>query len=376
MTLFTDTLAESLSFTVAMQLKDATSIKESFTALDVAQPGWKLSISDSVSFNEAIFSGITVTIDDILIVDAQIKLGSSFYTVAIAEQLDIIDFTKAGKAFNDLVAESLSCSDSLLSVHKKIELIAEVLIHQDSVTSTGVFLLNLNESLKFSDALKRAIREILNESFTLTDSLVNNAVLLSPISDSFSLNDVLVHFTTGKPEIKETLTLADVGSSKLTAFITVDDELFVRAIVNTSAGPHVCWVISTKQNRPSLYSNFDFNSFAAIDNQLYGARDDGIYLLEGSDDAGTAINTGVFFDLQDSGVPNVKRVRSVYVGSDSDTGTVQIKSDRGDKGTYDLTNKKAIAGRDIKGKKLLLYLENLKSLENVEVNIIVLPKNR
>ena len=49
----------------------------------------------------------------------------------------------------------------------------------------------------------------------------------------------------------------------------------------------------------SEYVNYGFNSFAEIDGQMFGANENGLYLLDGSDDAGTNIVATFRLVLQD-----------------------------------------------------------------------------
>lgn len=66
------------------------------------------------------------------------------------------------------------------------------------------------------------------------------------------------------------------------------------------------------------YCYYDFNSFCKIGEKYYGASDSGIFELTGEDDAGT--NIDAFFELivSDFGVSNMKRIRTVYIGGESD----------------------------------------------------------
>jgi hypothetical protein len=70
------------------------------------------------------------------------------------------------------------------------------------------------------------------------------------------------------------------------------------------------WVLTTQSFHPSIYANYDFNSYIEIDGMYYGAKDDGIYLLEGATDAGAKIRPGL--RLQSNLlVAGLKRIRTV-----------------------------------------------------------------
>lgn len=77
-------------------------------------------------------------------------------------------------------------------------------------------------------------------------------------------------------------------------------------------------IISYALNLRSLglseYANYNFNSLCVINGKSFGASSTGLYLLEGTTDAGEHIDAHVTFPLTDFGIDNEKRVRSVYFG--------------------------------------------------------------
>lgn len=63
------------------------------------------------------------------------------------------------------------------------------------------------------------------------------------------------------------------------------------------------------------YTNYEMNSFVEIDGKYYGASSDGLYLLEGSDDAGAPIDASFGFGQLDFGTPQVKTVSYCYLSA-------------------------------------------------------------
>ena len=74
------------------------------------------------------------------------------------------------------------------------------------------------------------------------------------------------------------------------------------------------WVLNGFYFEPSLYGRFSFNSYAIKGDQHYAAGEDGIYLLEGEDDAGRPIHPGVRIGPTNFGFNNRKRLRAIYPG--------------------------------------------------------------
>lgn len=73
------------------------------------------------------------------------------------------------------------------------------------------------------------------------------------------------------------------------------------------------WAV-TDSKQVSRYTGYGFNSFATIDGKHYGAKADGVYMLEGTSDAGTDIDVGMVLGKLDFGTAKHKRVENVYVG--------------------------------------------------------------
>lgn len=73
------------------------------------------------------------------------------------------------------------------------------------------------------------------------------------------------------------------------------------------------WAV-TDGKQVSRYTGYGFNSFATINGKHYGAKADGVYLLEGTSDAGTDIDVGMVLGKLDFGTAKHKRVENVYVG--------------------------------------------------------------
>ncbi|AVQ81648.1 hypothetical protein [Variovorax sp. PMC12] len=68
----------------------------------------------------------------------------------------------------------------------------------------------------------------------------------------------------------------------------------------------------------TTYANYAFNSFARIGDRYYGAKVDGLFLLEGNSDAGAPIQAAISPGKLDFGTPQQKTVSEVYMGAASE----------------------------------------------------------
>lgn len=85
------------------------------------------------------------------------------------------------------------------------------------------------------------------------------------------------------------------------------------------------WTVSLAEDRAtSTFENYGFNSFGVIGGKAFGAKADGLFLLEGDTDDGLPIQASVSYGAQDFGTKTDKRMVSAYVGASS-TGKLYLK---------------------------------------------------
>lgn len=100
-------------------------------------------------------------------------------------------------------------------------------------------------------------------------------------------------------------------------------EALMRTIVTVGSvlpvfdGESHVWVLNAETGASSRYDNYGFNSFGQLDGRYVGAKSDGLYLLEGDDDAGLPIQAMVDFGKTDFGSSTLKSVPTAYLGAAS-----------------------------------------------------------
>lgn len=134
-------------------------------------------------------------------------------------------------------------------------------------------------------------------------------------------------------DASEQITAQDDASVVQTFFDAVAEQVGVgerlrTAVFNTASGAlrdeGQAWVVNTDSNASTRYDAYGFNSFARVGAKHYGAKADGIYLLEGQDDAGQPIKSGVALGAHRFGTDALKHMDAVYAGVSS-TGTLFVK---------------------------------------------------
>lgn len=142
-----------------------------------------------------------------------------------------------------------------------------------------------------------------------------------------------VVYVTTTADATENITVQDEATVYSTFFDSAAEQVAIGDRVTTAVfrivdggfrDDGVAWVVNTESNATTRYDTYGFNSFASIGGKHYGARQDGVYLLEGTSDAGDPITSGVSFGKQDFGTQALKHMDAVYAGVSS-TGTLFLK---------------------------------------------------
>jgi hypothetical protein len=133
-------------------------------------------------------------------------------------------------------------------------------------------------------------------------------------------------------------------------------------------------VLTGARNEVSIYSNFKFNSYAEYGGKYYGATQDGIFLLEGEDDAGAFIHTGARIGPTNLGTDREKRLRTVKCGGDCGKALVRVSDGNGKTHLSPVKGGRADISRAVQGRELTVEIVDFKSLNHLEIIPLVLAK--
>jgi len=133
-------------------------------------------------------------------------------------------------------------------------------------------------------------------------------------------------------------------------------------------------VLTGARSEVSVYSNFKFNSYAKYGGKYYGATQDGIFLLEGDDDAGIQIHTGAKIGPTNFGTDREKRLRLIRCGGDCDLAQVRVSDGNGKSGQFPVRAGRADISRAVQGRELTVEIVDFKSLNHLEIIPLVLAK--
>ena len=138
--------------------------------------------------------------------------------------------------------------------------------------------------------------------------------------------------------------------------------------VGAEAPVYETWVLTGLDFDASIYSNWNFNSYASFRGRYYALAEDGLYLLEGDTDDGVRITPGVALGLKEFGTPKRKHLRAVYFCGKNGSSAVQV--DTGEKiGQFKVKNNKAAIAQDLRGERLAVSIHNFEELSSLRITL-------
>jgi hypothetical protein len=128
------------------------------------------------------------------------------------------------------------------------------------------------------------------------------------------------------------------------------------------------YVLNLNTTETSVYTNMSFMHIIAISGKFYGVRADGLYLLEGADDEGVAINGTITLKETDFGKFQSKRVPYIYLNSDTRTHiTPFVDTVQGPSCYSQFGGRKAKPARGLEGRYWKIKIENIINLQGLEI---------
>ncbi len=162
----------------------------------------------------------------------------------------------------------------------------------------------------------------INVSAVGTAAQTNVLEGLEYVTTSAVVTAIVAHHLTVPILIAEALEAADAWSvhQDLKNFINAGGVVAMQ--ISLGADDFTAWAMNTKTLGATQYTNFEFNSLADLD-EIYCAKDDGVYKLGGPNDAGTDIVWELRTGLLNLGTDAEKRIFAAYflMRSDAEPGT-------------------------------------------------------
>lgn len=183
------------------------------------------------------------------------------------------------------------------------------------------------------DTLARFLNYDISETITASETMTALARHVAAVNEGLTLTeDASPHFVL-KLEVHDDAIFDDTFDLKMIYRPEVQDQITISAIFVDPSGGITAWAVNTRTGAVTEYEDFSFNSFCRSGNHYLGATSDGLYILDGADDAGSPTVSHLRSGYAQFGGSRFTGFAGAYLGMRGD-GDIYLKLDTGDGKTY------------------------------------------
>jgi hypothetical protein len=287
-------------------------LTDGYKANDFANKSFYFGVTDGLWCNSLLtVSGYISLADAITAHDIAISQGT--LRNSVIDGIHLADL--AGVVYRLASVDSFKASDNVTPIRSQIIVLIDVLLATGLVTSLSQAVYVLASAFAANDVALKVQREALTDSVKINDILQQTIRGYHAMVDAIAATDVAVMHARFTFMLNDSSLFTDNATSKGILKQALRDGVDFVAALDINDGHYLAWVLNTDTRAAWRYSNFGFNSFAQFGDSYLGAMDDGVYVLEGTKDAGADIammlRTGVFT----FGSASMKMLPEVYMAA-------------------------------------------------------------
>jgi WD40 repeat protein len=308
--------AAAADFVGAGALSSELSPASAAIALNVYEP-----VSDSIAMQAGGSGELVNTLREIVQI-AESYSPQGVFSVSRIDSVVLVDVIRL--LVEAFAAEDASFTDVVLGDPFLIGAVIDELQAIDSTISQQDGIGMLSIALVLSDLADPALLAEIQDLAEFTAAIEAKANLIAAL-----LSEILAD-----PTAEPNLARIAVSSEMLALLATPSTVVSMSTAARSDAAFDVAflingdiytgWVFNAETMAPSEYANFTFESMAGIAGRYYGAGPDGLFLLDGDDDAGVPIEARIRTGELDFGSPMIKRIEEAFIGYTA-TGDLVLK---------------------------------------------------
>jgi len=374
---FNETNTETIDFAGALSLAASILVSEYVDFADFTPNNWTGTeiLIDLPYFVDSALNGKLfreINLETIDIADAA-TLAQIIKSI-ISDGLDFVEAIGYSYSPRPTVTEAITLLETIADSFRPNEAIQEAIAF--AVAATGLPYLNnlVTEEITLADVLAFAWDATVVESLGIVDALALRWWAINALTDAIEF----VSSTSGQLQfsntIAEAITFASIITLAQALGLAITEILNFGVVVELDGELWECWVLNTNAFHASVYSGYNFNSFAVYNNTAYGCKSDGIYKLVGTTDDGSAFKAGIVLPSTYFGTTQRKKFRKAYLGlSGGTTPSLKVETDSGNK-TYTISNSRANITRDMIGRQWTLKIQDFDNLDFIELVPVILAR--
>ena len=226
--------------------------------------------------------------------------------------------------FDVTMAESMEITPELEGVLIRIAAIRDQLAVIDTAEGLRSLLGPLTETLAALDVLARVRDELLNEEMEISEALDAAVLYYQTLLEQLNLTGDFMGMAVFNMTLTDDMDVTGDALTTTTFYGLLEEKVDFTVSLSLAGLPYLGIAMNATNKSITEYRPYAFNSLAKLNGRLYGAGADGLYRLEGADDAGVEIPAYVRTALARIAGGRKAHVDSAYLGYSSD-GQVQLK---------------------------------------------------
>ena len=339
---------------------------------DELQHAWKMTAESSLILTDAIETILGIIVDEwINFIDSQSNNWNG--REIISEDVTLYDIAGFAKIYADSLSDEINIAD--VSTYQLTITVLEYLGFMELANAMRTSAAAINDSLDITDNPALAFPQSVESILSVVDLSTVAVQFLHSVQSDLGIADVSSLIKRISDTLNDPIVFVDTITSHAHLYFLVYDTLHLDVLVDLEGEFYECYVLNTPKFMPSMYSNFNFNSFCVFENRAFGANDTGIYELTGETDAGNPIHTGVILSKTNFNSPNQKRMRRGYLDISGTSPKMILETETGQRQAYAIDEQgKMVASHELKSKSWKLSIADFETLGSMKLIPIILTK--
>lgn len=263
----------------------------------------------TIAQTSAYYSYATRILQELLSI-SQIDANGLKFAGTLTQDIEISEVQKAVRGLT--MTQGFTIAD-VPNLYEYVRIIESLSI-ADAVSMPWRVSASVSEQLELLDALSRFLGARIDDVMAVVEALSYKYFMYPALAETVQITDTLSRGLLLRIVANDTIEIDHNDAIKM-LFRPILDE--VVEIVSMYLDPEgiTTWTVNLAHGGVTEYTNYNFNSFARVGNNYIAASADGLYELDGADDAGTDIITRLKSGMLQFGKSNYSSFKGVYLGA-------------------------------------------------------------
>lgn len=305
-------------------------IEDAFNTLATATVIDGQIIADSGVLIDSANAGLVAILIDIARVVDSVGVGSR-WSVAVQDAAKVAELLAAGVP---VAVDDAATVAWALTVVQGVK-IADKIGVKELLSYPVRFGLSLRDTIKVHDALTRFLHAEIADAGTVDETVLAVARFFAELEDDLTIEEDVGTYFILSVEAHDEGVFDDSFDIRMIFDARIAEQLAISALIVEPNGGITTWAVNTRTGAVTEYENYAFNSFAQSGFHYLGASADGLFALDGTDDAGTPTIAHLKSGYAQFGGSRYVSFKAAYIGMRAQAGsTIYLKLETGDGKTY------------------------------------------